>query len=730
MQFRILGPLEVVDDGRHIDVSGQRQRTVLAMLLLESGRVVSNDRLVEAIWERKPPATSRTQVQIGICALRRMLPAEPHPGPIVTRSPGYLLRMAEGQLDLHAFEERVAAGRRAAAAHQPQQAVKELRAALGLWQGHALTDISSKPVRASAVQLDERRLAVQEQCLELELRLGHHHRAVSELGALVTAHPLRERLRVLLMTALHRAGRQAEALDAYRQARAALVERLGIEPGAELQRLHRMILAGEEEWGAPPRVQPFIKVTAPAAAPGGPGSGPAVPALPAVPATAAVPAHKIPRLLPADIADFTGRTRAIQRILAAPTRTDAPRTVVPVTVITGRGGSGKTTLAVHVAHRLAPDYPDGQLFAKLSGAPGHPTSAAEVLRRFLRALGVSDEAVPSSVEERAEMYRDLLAERRVLVVLDGAASECQVAPLLPGSSGSQVLITSWRRFTGLPADTRIELSRFQRESSVEMLMKIIGRRRVAAEPLAVEELCRACDDLPLVLRAAAARLAARPHRAVADAVAQAEAVDGCADAARRPDELRHVEQTVRTCMTPAYAALGPEAQRALRRLAQLEIPDFAPWVGAPLLACEPHRAQDLLDELTESYLLDAVVDHASRAVRYRFPAFVRAFALERLAAEESPEEQRAALWRVLDTLAYLTGEAQRRSGHGDPPIPDEPIRCHAMPRSLIDRLLADPFAWYQQERAQVEAAGRQAAEIGLWTISCRLASSSTVLARK
>ncbi|MFI9041045.1 BTAD domain-containing putative transcriptional regulator [Streptomyces sp. NPDC053726] len=730
MQFRILGPLEVVDDGRHIDVSGQRQRTVLAMLLLESGRVVSNDRLVEAIWERKPPATSRTQVQIGICALRRILRSGPHPGPIVTRSPGYLLRLAEGQLDLHVFEERVAAGARAAAAHQPQQAVKELRAALGLWQGHALTDVSSKPVRANAVQLDERRLAVQEQCLELELRLGNHHRAVSELGALVAAHPLRECLRVLLMTALHRAGRQAEALDAYRQARAALVERLGIEPGAELQRLHRMILAGEEEWGTPLRVQPFIKVTEPTAEPDGPGSGPADPVRPTFPAVPAVPAHKIPRLLPADIADFTGRTRAIQRILAAPTRTDAPRTVVPVTVITGRGGSGKTTLAVHVAHRLAPDYPDGQLFAKLSGAPGHPTNAAEVLRRFLRALGVADEAVPSSVEERAEMYRDLLAERRVLVVLDGAASECQVAPLLPGSSGSRVLITSWRRFTGLPADTRIELSRFRRESSVEMLMKIIGRRRGTAEPLAVEELCRACDDLPLVLRAAAARLAARPHRAVADAVIQAEAVDRCADTTRRPDELRHVEQAVRTCMTPAYEALSPEAQRALRRLAQLEIPDFAPWVGAPLLECEPHRAQDLLDELTESYLLDAVVDQASRAVRYRFPAFVRAFALERLAAEESPEDQRAALRRVLDTLAYLTGEAQRRGGYGDPPVPDEPIRCHAMPRSLIDRLLADPFAWYQQERAQVEAAGRQAAEIGLWTISCRLASSSTVLARQ
>ncbi|MFB6989567.1 BTAD domain-containing putative transcriptional regulator [Streptomyces sp. NPDC056178] len=730
MQFRILGPLEVVDDGRRIDVSGQRQRTVLAMLLLESGRVVSNDRLVEAIWERKPPATSRTQVQIGICALRRILPAGPQPGPIVTRSPGYLLRMAEGQLDLHAFEERVAAGGRAAAAQQPQQAVKELRAALELWQGHALTDISSKPVRAKAVQLDERRLAVQEQCLELELRLGNHHRAVSELGALVVAHPLRERLRVLLMTALHRAGRQAEALDAYRQARAALVERLGIEPGAELQRLHRMILAGEEEWGTPSRIHPFIMVTADAAQPNGPGSGAAVPEPPALPAVPAPPAHRIPRLLPADIADFTGRARAIQRILAASTRTDAPRTVVPVTVITGRGGSGKTTLAVHVAHRLAPDYPDGQLFAKLSDAPGHPTSAAEVLRRFLRALGVTDEAVPGSVEERAEMYRDLLAGGRVLVVLDGAASECQVAPLLPGSSGSRVLITSWRRFTGLPADTRIELSGFRRESSVEMLMKIIGRRRVAAEPLAVEELCRACDDLPLVLRAVAARLAARPHRSVADAVAQAEAVGRCADAARRPDELRHVEQAVRMCMTPAYGALSPEAQRALRQLAQLEIPDFAPWIGAPLLECEPHRAQDLLDELTESYLLEAVVDQASRAVRYRFPAFVRAFALERLAAEESPQEQRAALRRVLDTLAYLTGEAQRRGGYGDPPVPDEPIRCHAMPRSLVDRLLADPFAWYQQERVQVEAAGRQAAEIGLWTISCRLASSSTALARK
>ncbi len=762
MDFRILGPLEVVHDGLLLDVKGPRQQTVLSLLLLEANRIVPTDRLVDGVWDEDPPTTSRGQIQICISSLRHQLTAGQSPGLIVTRSPGYLLHVPDGALDLHTFDTRVTMGRKAALDQQPRTAVNELRAALALWRGPALSGVGSRLVRGSVAQLDERRLVVLEECLELELALGAHHKLVGELAPLVAANPLRERLRVLLMMALFRAGRQAEALEEYRRARETFIEELGIEPGDELRRLQQAILTRDPELVLDqlPRQrlldqpQPVLEV--PLAAP-----------------------PSVPRLLPAGIADFTGRSQLVERILAE-AGADAPGgpqagPVVPVSVITGRGGVGKTTLAVHIAHRLAPSFPDGQLFARLSNAT-QPENASDVLGRFLRALGVAGPAVPDGIEERAEMYRDRLAGRRVLVVLDDAVTESQVLPLLPGSPECRVLVTSRRRFTGLPAALRVEVRTFSHFSSAELLARIAGSARIMAEPESVAALCELCGHLPLALRIVAARLAARPHWTVADLI------ERLTDESRRLDELRHGEMGVRASISLTYESLSPDARRLFRLLALLESPSFASWIGAPLLETDPLRAQDLLEELAESYLLDVEVDSASRAARYRFHDLVRTFARERLAAEEPPPARQEALERVLGALLFLAGEAHRREYGGAFVQTHSAASRWELPKRLVERLLGpepepassrgrpfggllggpselprggtrrgdpptgaasglagpnaaprtaqsqgDPLGWYDQERLWIVSAVRQAAASGLVAHSWGLAMNAVTL---
>ncbi|WP_439674085.1 BTAD domain-containing putative transcriptional regulator [Embleya sp. MST-111070] len=693
MEFRILGPLESVHGGAPVDIKGTRQRTVLALLLLEANHIVPTDRLVDGVWDKAPPTTSRGQIQICISSLRRQLPAAALPGLITTRSPGYRLRVADGQLDLHAFESGVAAGRRAAAERQPKRAVREFRAALDLWHGPALAGIDSRLVRHGVAHLDERRLVVHEECLELELATGAPHGPAGELLALVAAHPLRERLRVLLMTALYRAGRQAEALEEYRKAREILIEELGIEPGEDLRRLHRAILSGDPD---------LVRPTAPAMI------EPVV-----------IAPTRVPRLLPTDFADFTGRAD-LARELTRPRETAGTGTAVPITVVTGRCGVGKTTLAVHAAHRLAPDFPDGQLFAHLTSADG-PVDPRDVLGRFLRALGLSGSAIPDGLEERAETYRDLLAGRRVLVVLDDATAESQVLPLLPGTPRCRVLVTSRRRFTGLPAADRLEVPAFDPDGSVELLARIAGRHRIAAEPDAAAALCAACEHLPLALRIVATRLAARPHWSVSDLVAR------LGNGSRRLDELCYGEVSVRGSIAPTYEGLTPEARRLFRLLALLQAPGFASWVGAPLLGTDPLRAQDPLEELAECYLLDVEVNAGTGVARYRFPELVYTFARERLAADEPPGVRRAALERTLGVLLFLLGEARRRQRGAASSGPHAGGRQRVFSAELVERLLADPLAWYAQERPWILAAIRQAAAAGFLEHARGLAMSTITL---
>jgi tetratricopeptide (TPR) repeat protein/transcriptional regulator with XRE-family HTH domain len=440
---------------------------------------------------------------------------------------------------------------------------------------------------------------------------------------------------------------------------------------------------------------------------------------------ASAPGNVAPFQLPPDVADFVGRTKLmcrLRRLLARSPDDPAGELdagAVVVSAIDGKAGVGKSALAVHVAHQLAAEFPDGQLYASLRGAHPQPLDPGEVLAWFLRALGMDGAAIPSGVEERAALYRSRLAGRRVLVVLDDAASETQVRPLLPGSPTSAVLVTSRARLAGLEGARLVDLDLLDPEQAVVLLGRIVGPGRVAAEPEAAAELARLCGYLPLALRVAGARLAARPHWQLTQLVAR------LTDERRRLDELAHGHLAVRTSLTLSHQTLEPAAQLLFGRLGLLEAPDMAAWVAAALLDTTVERAAELADRLVDARLLEVAGRDASGQVRYRIHDLVGVYARERAEAQDPPRERSAALARAFGAWLHLAERADARLGN---PLL-EPV-YGAAPRWPVDqhttgRLLVDPLAWLEAERPALAAAVTQAASLGMAALSWELTSALT-----
>ncbi|MEU4333838.1 BTAD domain-containing putative transcriptional regulator [Micromonospora lupini] len=589
MRFRILGPLEISGAGHTLTVTAARQRVVLSTLLLDANCVVSTAQLADALWDDAPPTTARGQVQICVSALRKTLTRLGLPDRIVTRPPGYLIEVADGDLDLHYFDRLVLAGQQALAESRLDDAAEALSAALALWRGTALAGVDSPALRAAATRLDERRLAVTEDWLDVELHRGRHQHVVGELRELVATHPLRERLHAQHMRALSGAGRPAEALAAYRSARRVFLDELGLEPGGELRRLERAILTDARA------DEPADDV---------PVSPP------------------VPRLLPADPPELSGRDRPLAVLREALAGNDGA--AVPLVAISGPVGVGKSTLAVRAAHALAPAYPDGQLYLNLLDPDGRPVAPATALERFLRALGLSGDAVPAGLDERAELYRDRIAGRRVLVVLDDVTHERQVLPLLPGATGAGVLVTSRRRLTGLTGARAVHLDPLDIADSVRLLATALGPARLAADPAGATALAQLCDGLPLALRIAAARLAARPHWTVA------QLADRLRDEARRLDELTFGGLDVRARLATSYAVLSPAARLLFRSLGALPAADLPLPLAGRLPGVRDEIVEDALEELVDAQLVDVGVD----PTRYRLAGLIRLYAAERLAGDE------------------------------------------------------------------------------------------------
>ncbi len=701
MEFRILGPLEVRVGDRVLPLGGPKRRALLAVLLLNPCRVVSMDRLIDALWGEAPPSTATVQVQGHVSALRKVLTAETAADHVIlTRPPGYLIRVEPEQLDLEVFERRASEGGRALSEGRPGHAAAEFRAALELWRGPALGGMPAPYVETEAARLAERWLAVMEQRIEADLALGRHADLVSELAPLVAERPLREGLRAQLMLALYRDGRQADALAAYRQGRRVLAEELGLDPGPELQRLQQAILAADPDLELDPSSAPPVTTPAPPAA------------TPGAARTAPSPAQ-----LPPDIADFAGRDKQVGRVcslLTSAAEAAAGTAAGAVSAIAGKAGVGKTTLAVHAAHRLRDSFPDGQLYVNLRGAEPKPLEAAEALGRFLRALGIAGVGIPEDAAGRGRLYRSLLAERRMVVVLDNAGSEGQVRPLLPGTPGCGVLVTSRSRLAGLEGADVVDLDVLDPGQGVELLAGVVGRERVAAEPEAAEEVARLCGYLPLAVRVAGARLAARAHWGLRRLVAR------LSDERQLLDELRAGDLEVRASLALSYGGLGSDQKRAFRRLGLLDAPDFAAWAAAAVLDVPPERSAELVDSLVDAQLLDVSGHGPAGRARYRFHDLIRVYARERATADEPPSARQAALARALGgslALAYQADQRLVSNAFG--------VVLGASPRwrpdpLTVDRLVADPLAWFEAERPAMVAAVGQARAEGLDELACGL----------
>ncbi|MDW5328363.1 AfsR/SARP family transcriptional regulator [Plantactinospora sp. KLBMP9567] len=678
MEFGVLGSLAVWRAGVPLDLGTPKARVLLAVLLCRSGRPVAAAALAEAIWGEEQPKSAAKNVQTYVHRLRQCLG---DPGRITREGSGYLLRAGRHELDAARFEDLAVMARTALAAGDLEQSRRLFDEALRFWRGPAfagLADISA--LVAEAARLDELRLCVLEERIEVDLRLARHGELLGELTALTKEHPFRERMWAQLMLALYRCGRRAEALGVYLQARDVLVEETGLDPGQQLRNLHQAIL------GEDPALDP-------AAATG---------AREVQSANGADAAR--PRMLPPALGDFTGQRvelAEIDAVLREARACDEPAAVV---TISGPGGTGKTALAVKAAHRLRSVYADGQLFAVLAGTRAEPVDPAIVLGRFLRALGVPATAVPDDPEERAERYRSLLAERRILVVLDDALDEAQLAPLIPASGTCGVIVTGRVRFGGLGGARRVELGEMSEADSLALLRNSTDDRLASAGQPELSALVRLCARLPLALRIVGSLLASRPHWRLPDLVSR------LADEQHRLDALRYRDLEVRASFGLSYEGLRPEARQLFRLLGLLEAPDFPLWAAAAVLDAELRAAQELLDELVDVHLLD-VTGTPNGQARYGFHDLIRAYARERAEDEESTATRHAAIERALSALVALTDIADRdHMGQN--------MFQRDAPRWQPERVAASlppsvpPMSSLDSERIALVAGVRQAAALG------------------
>ncbi len=692
MRFLLLGPVEVWDDGERLDIGGRKQRSLLALLLLNANRNVARSRVVDWLWGEEVPRTARDLVHEYVSRLRRALRPDPGAGKpsqrLVTSGSSYRLQVGPDELDLHRVERLAGEAQRAVAGGDHPGAARILRQALALWRGSALEGLPPSPaVEAEVARLEEARLTILEQRIDADLASGRHAEIVGELEGLVGAEPLRERFRAQLMLALYRSGRQAEALAVYRAGRRLLADDHGLEPGSRLRELEQAIL----------RDDPALALAQ--ASPGVPE--PTVPAFPSQ--------------LPPDIPDFTGRTATLSAVAAmlAPAAGElAP--AAPVVVIAGKPGVGKTALAVHVGHRLGRRFPDGQLWVDLRGVAPTPLDPAAALAGMLRALGVDSRAIPDELDERARLYRSGLAGRRLLVVLDNAASEAQVRPLLPAAAGSAALVTSRCRLIGLEAAHHLDVDVLGPEEAVTLLQRVAGPGRLATEAETALAIARLCGHLPLALRIVGAKLAVKTH------LSASELVDRLRDEHRRLDELRAGDLEVRASVALGYQGRPPDEQRAFRLLGLLDTADFPAWAAAALLDRDQDATQELLERLGDSHLLEVSGRDAAGQTRYRFHDLLRLYARERARREEPPEVRNAAVSQALSTWADLAESAADRLHPGYRPTGRWAVQPAPDAAEPIGR---DPRAWLEAEHPSLVTGVGQAFANGRWELTCRLATT-------
>ncbi|MFI0405838.1 AfsR/SARP family transcriptional regulator [Actinomadura sp. 3N508] len=694
----------MTEDQRALEPTPLKLQVVLAVLLRNANKAVSDDLLADALWDDRPPRSAAANLRMYVHTLRRTLGA---PERIARLASGYALTVRPGELDAQRFTDLVGRGREATESGDVSTAHSMLSEALELWRGAAYEGLCEcRALRDEAVRLDELRLGTVEDRISAALDLGRHTELVSELRVLAAEHPLRERFRAQLMLALYRSGRQAEALQVYRDTRRTLTEELGIEPGAALRRLEAAILANDPSLDLAAPADPLrplrpLRTVRPADG-AGPGSGPGP-----------GPGGPVPQQLPPDVSGFSGRTAELARLAGLlPEPGTRPGTVV-IASMSGMAGVGKTTLAVHWAYRIRDEFPDGTLFADLRGYSriGPPARPDEVLDGFLRALQVPPAAIPPTLEERAAMYRSQLDRRRMLIILDNAASSAQLRWLLPGTGGCLAVVTSRSCLSGLVVRSgahRVPVDVLSRDESLSLLREVMGAGRVDAEPEAAEELARLCAGLPLALRLAAERAATRPHLTLADLTKELEDEHDRLDLLAAPDD----ETTaVRAAFSWSYHALPPDAARTFRLLGLHPGPDISLDAVAALTGQERQCARGQLDTLTNVHLLQETAHE-----RYRLHDLLRVYARDRAHADEPAAERNSAVRRVLDWYLHSADATDRILMPGRRRVPLDAADCRpAAPASP-----AAALRWCENERLNLVAATRHAARTGLYDVAWKL----------
>jgi DNA-binding SARP family transcriptional activator len=577
LTFEVLGPLRARRGGAELDLGSPQQKAVLAVLLLARGRHVSLETLIDALWGERAPRTASSTIRNYVSRLRRGLrpddPSWPDHDVIKLVGDGYTLRLGSALVDLDVFEKLTMQARAARAAGDAARAAALFRDALALGQGIALAGVPGPYAEAQRAKMAELQLTAAEDGLAADIESGDSLAAIPKLRELRAGHPLREKLTELLMLALYRSGRQADALGVFDSSRRLLRDELGIDPGPSLRDMHQRILEADLGLAAPVTERPVIR-----------------------------PSVAVPAMLPGAPSDFTGRAHDLSTITAALTDPSAPS---PIVAICGMPGIGKTALAVQAALSVIHEFPDGQLFADLSDPDDTPASPASVLAGFLWAMGIH--AIPRSLLERAAAWRAALRGRKMIIVLDDMRDPAQVRPLLPPPPGCAVVITSRRSSLELPGVRRFEISRLRPAESVRLLARLIGTERVAAERTAAERLVEVCGHQPLPINTVGARLAVRPTWRISAVERQVR------------DELAglmtiRVDCEVAAPFESAYSRLSPEEALVFRQASMADGTQISVAATSVALGVPEHATRALLRALADTHLVEA--DSVSGEFRY------------------------------------------------------------------------------------------------------------------
>lgn len=677
--FRLLGELEVRVDDRVVEVGHSRQRCVLVALLVDANRPVPVDHLIDRVWADHPPLRARGVLYNYLSRLRHVLVAADDVR-IAHRPGGYVLAVDPLAVDVHRFQHLTDQAR---AADNDVDALALFEQALGLWRGEVLATLDMPWLNAVRTNLDGKRLAAELDRNDIALRHGHHARLLADLFAAATTRPLDERLAGQLMLALYRSGRQADALIHYEQIRHRLADELGTDPSPPLRDLHQRILTADSTLAAP--------TTHRAAKP------------------------VVPRQLPAPLHSFTGRAHELAHLdslLAA--AGDGPTAVI-ISAMSGTAGIGKTALAVYWAHRVAAQFPDGQLYVNLRGfdPTGSIMSPTEAVRRFLDALDVPPQRIPADLDTQAALYRSLLADKRMLIVLDNARDMTQVRPLLPGNPTCLVLVTSRNQLSGLIAAESahpMPLDLLSLPEARELLARRLGHDRLVAEPDAVEQIITRCARLPLALAIVAARAATHPHFPLTTLANELRDAGDRLDALAGDDP--HAD--IRAVFSWSCHTLTPDAARLFRLLGLHPGPDLTAAAAASLAALPMHRVAPLLTELAWANL---IVEHVPG--RYVLHDLLRAYANEQARTAEPVDERHAATRRMLDHYLHTAhASARLLASHRDQPTLGPPQRG-VSPEHPGDHQQA--LTWFIAEHPVLLSAMEHAAGAGLDTHICQLA---------